>query len=458
MTKGLTIIGILLLIGLGLSAQTEMNIDRCIDYALKNNPSLKSAKLDEDNARAEINAVMGIGLPQINASAGMNYNFAIPSQFLPDFISPAVYGVLFGEQLLEERDLGAPQVFAAQFGVDYTAQAGLSASQMIFNGSYFVGLEASRVYSDLIKEQTQQTEADVKANVKKAAFAVMVNTERLSLLDASIRQIDKLIAETEALYDNGFVEKTDIDRLKVNRNNLRVEKQTAQNLIDIAMMGLKFQMGMPLDDQLIITDSLVETRVDPASLRKVKVEYENLPEYRVLKVQEKLSLLDLRNKRVQRIPVINAIASYGANAGATTFGDAFDFENNWFENGLVGVSLQWNILDGFTRKNRIEQAKIQNQKVQIGINQLQQSIDLQVNQAARNLSTSYEAVQVQKENVELAEEVLRVSTIKYREGVGSNLEVSTAETELETAQTNYYAALYQLLVAKVDYERASGQL
>ena len=439
-----------------LAQESRMSIEQCLEYALLNNAVLKNSRLDIKDAQAEIKAITGLGLPQINAEAGLNYNFKVATQFLPDFISPSVYGVLFDEMVIPEKSLGDPAILPAQFGTKYSGNASVSLSQMIFNGSYFIGLEAARSYSKLADEQAELKVADVKANVKKAAFATLVNAERKSLLNGNIKQLDQLIKETEAMYKEGFVEKTDVDRLKVNRNNLRVERQNANNMYELSLLALKLQMGMPIKEEIYLTDSLKETLVSPESLKQAKVEYSKVPEFKVLSVQRELADLDVRNNKIKRFPMVNAFVSVGSNSGAQSFNDALNFSDNWFGNGITGVSIKWNLLDGFARKHRIDQARMRVQQVENGMESMEQAIDMQVQQAALNLINAYESVQVQKESMALAKEVLRVSKIKYLEGVGSNLEVTSSETDLKTSQTNYYAALYQLLVAKVDYERVSG--
>lgn len=442
-----------------LKAQDKvMTIQECLDFAIENNINVKNAKLDQKEAKSEIKAITGIGLPQITGAAGVNYNYKLQTSLLPDFLSPAIYGVLFSEGVVPVKDLGDPSIFPASFQTKYTANAGLTATQMVFNGSYFVGLEAARVYSELRSQQTETTINEAKANIKKAAYAVLVNEERASLLDANISTLEKIIQESQVLFENGLIEKTDVDRLRVSKNNLIVEKQNALNAVELSKLGLKFQMGMAQNENIVLKETLKETIIEPLALKNVEVDYNRLPEYKALDIQRQLTELDVRSIKVQRYPSLVAVGTYGANAGAEKFGETFNFSDNWFENGFVGLSLNWNILDGFARKNRIDQAQFRNEKVNNAIGNMEAALTLQATQAARNLTTAYANLEVQKENQALAKEVLRISQIKYKEGVGSNLEVITAETENKTANTNYYAALYQLLVAKVEYQKATGTL
>lgn len=441
-------------------AQETLNysIQQCIDYAIQNNVNAKNARLDEKEAKADVKAITGTGLPQVNLEADFNHNFEVPTQFLPDFISPSVYGVLFQEGVLMPRELGDPAVLPAQFGTKFSSSANLSLNQLLFNGSYFVGLQAARTYGELMKNQIVATETQIIENVKKAAYGVLVNESRVGLLDANIRRLNDLIKETSVLLENGFVEKIDLDRLKVAKNNLEVEKQKIQQVVEISNLLLKYQMGMPMKNILNLTDKLDEIVVELENYQVAAVDFNNRPEYSVLQTQKTLTELDIKNNKVGRYPVLVGFASVGANAGANKINDLTNFDNNWFNFGLYGVKLSVPIFDGFQRKNRIAQAKFRNLKVQNAITDLENVIEMQALQSKTSIRSNLAALEVQKQNLELAEEVLRVSKIKFKEGVGSNLEVTTAETDLKQAQTSYYSALYDLLIAKVDFEKAMGKL
>jgi outer membrane protein TolC len=198
--------------------------------------------------------------------------------------------------------------------------------------------------------------------------------------------------------------------------------------------------------------------------------YNNRIEFSTLETQQALAGLDLANRRAGAYPRLVATAAYGFNGSAANPGNLFAFRGpnsvdgngfpnqNWFGFGNVGLSLTVPVFDGFRRKYQVQQARIQQQTIERGFETLRQSIDLQDAQSRTMLTNALDVLDNQKANLDLATDVARVSRIKFQEGVGSNLEVVTAETDLRSAQTNYYAALYDVLVAKVDRDKATGEL
>ncbi len=442
------VVGLLVVTGLlgalSARAQTPYTLEAAVDYAIKNNLNIKNTQLDARSAESRIGEIRAAGLPQVNVDASFNYNAIIQRVFLPaQFADP-------------NAPDGAPPI-AAQFGVKFSGNVGATLNQLIFSGSYLVGLRAAATYRELAQKNVTQSKVAVAEAVSKAYYSAQVAVERAKVLDVNIERLDTLMRDTRATYEAGFVEKLDVDRLEVQLNNLKTERQKVQNLIELSYTLLKFQMGMPLTDQIILTDIVNEDIVDSLpTLPSNSVDYNNRIEYSVLDTQGKLAELDIKRIRAGYLPSLSAFASYGHNNGRNSFGDLFS--SKWFNNSVLGLNLRIPIFDGFTKKYQLQQAQVTSDKVRIGRDLLTQSIDLQVQQSNITLSNSLETLATQQRNVDLAEEVVRVTKIKYQEGVGSNIEVINAESSLKEAQTNYFAALYDVLIAKVDLSKARGEL
>ena len=412
-----------------------------------------------------------------------------------------------------------PQPFA--FGLQWAGNTSASVSQLLFDGAYLIGLKAAKVYEELAKKQTQQAEIDVVEQVSKAYYSTLVARERLQLLSRNVQRLDTILYQTNETFKAGFAEKLDVQRLQVQRNNLVVEQQKATRLTELSIALLKFQMGLPQSQDVQLTDQLNNALVDAGALRQrlgtanfatgagdaglgpvptapttpttdnatqrdqdqrtalsgartgqlaAAFNYNNRIEFSTLETQQALAGLDLANRRAGAYPRLLATAAYGFSGSGKTAGDLFAFRGpdsrtsngfinqNWFGFGNVGLSLQIPVFDGFKRKYLVQQARIQQQTIEKGFETLRQSIDLQDAQSRTTLVNALDVLDNQKANLALAEEVSRVSRIKFEEGVGSNLEVISAETSLREAQTNYYAALYDVLVAKVDRDKATGEL
>lgn len=455
---------IVLLIGCALSSafgQDEMNLslDDCISYALENNEQLAIAKLENDIAVTQINETLARGLPQVDGNIGVTKNFTIQTSFIQDFISPAVYGVLIDESLLPNgTEVPAPQTFPAAFGTEYSSQAGISARQLIFDGSFFVGLQAARTVKLLSERQQKQTEVEIVENVSKAFYLVLISQENLEFVGRNFATIDTLYNETLAMYENGFAEKIDVSRLKIQHNNLRTSLQNNTELLITSLNLLKFQMGMPLDTRLTLNGNLTDATL--TSVEETSPDaFKDRPEYNVLQTNKDLIGLNIKNFKSQYIPNIYANFNYGWTAGTNSFGDLTTFDNTtWFKYSNLGVSLSIPIFDGLSKRANIQRNKIQMEQVELSMSQFQNNVSREITEARINVQNARRNVEVQNENVSLAQDVYDITKIKYQEGVGSNLEVVEANTSLKEAQTNYLNALYEAITSQIELKKALGTL
>lgn len=451
MKNNLTKRGSLLLLAILLSfsplfaQDAGYSLEEAVDYAIKNNLNVKNAQLDAVSAEARIGEIRAAGLPQVTGNFTLIDNVIIQRFFLPanafDPTAPA----------------DAPPA-AVEFGIPWQGSASATLNQLIFNGSYFIGLKAAATYRELAQKSITSSRVSVAEAVTKAYYSAQVAEERAKLLDLNISRVDSLMIETKAMNESGFVELLDVNRLEVQINNLKTERQKVQNLIELSYALLRFQMGMPAREQIKLTDDINAVNIDSlkTTLAQTDVSYESRIEYSLLNTQEKLAGLDLRNIRSGYLPSVSASVGYGHNNGQDKFSTLFS--TRWFNNSAVTLSVNVPIFDGFSKRYQISQKKIAIDKVKNNQNLLRQSIDLETNQAAINIKNAFATLETQKRNLDLAEEIVRVSKIKYKEGVGSNIEVINAESSYKEAQTNYFTALYDLMIAKVDLSKAKGEL
>lgn len=420
----------------------SMTLDECITYALANSERGKVTSLEKEIAAAEVRKTIGTGLPQVEINSGMNYNYEI-QQSLVDFsnFDPSVPPGTEG---------------AIAFGQKYDGNMNLSLRQLIFDGSFFVGLQASRTYQELSTKEHIKTEIDIVEAVSKAYFSVLINKERVELLQKNYGRIDSLLRDTRALNQAGFAEKIDVDRLRVNFNNLKVELDKLSQYLEISHKMLKYQMGMDLNQEMELTQSLND--LSPERIVDTQAfDYGDRIEYSQLQTNEDLVKLDMKNNRVQYLPKLYAQFNYGANSAAPDFSKLVQ-SDRWFSFGAVGLTLTVPVFDGFIKKNRIQQNKLQLEQIEAQKGLLSKSIDLEIQQSMVNLNSNLEGLEVQKQNMELALEIYNITQTKYKEGVGSNLEVIEADTALKEAQTNYYNALFDAVIAQIELKKALGTL
>ncbi len=420
----------------------EFTLQSAIDYALKHNASYLNTEADAKYSVYKKNELLGQGLPQINSSFDVKDNAILPTSLLP--------AQFFG---------GMPGTFApVKFGVQYNATAGVSASQLIFNSNFFVGIQATKEIVNLSQKNILRSKVETAQNVSKAYYGALVNRERLKILDLNITRIKNLKDNATALNQNGFVEKIDVDRLEVGYNNLVTEKEKTTRLVELSETVLKFQMGYDFNQPITLSDNLEKAGAAEDLQNLVmndKPDVSKRPEFLVLQSQQRLNELDLKRYRLNYLPMIGAYGSYAQMFQKNTL----DFSTkNWYPFAIIGATINMGIFDGLQNNWRIQQAKITLLKTQNSVNQLKQALDMEAQSTAVIYKNALASLQTQKKNIDLAQNIFDVVKKKYEQGIGSSLELNTAENDLQQAQTNYYNTLYDLIVAKIDYQKATGTL
>ena len=421
-----------------------LSLSEAVDYALENNPSTKNARLELLISKATIKETTARGLPQINGAYNLDYNPKIPVIFLPN--QPP-----FGDPS------NPSDVIPARFGVSYSSGLGVTVSQMVFDGSFFVGLRAAKTLLELTNKDLKKAEIDVVENVKKAYFGVLVNQQRIRLAGANLSRIDTLLKETTALNEAGFVEKIDVSRVQVQRNNTYTQIQRGQAALDISKQILKLQMGIPVEYEVELSESLQELTTKEELLQLVGVEGADRIEIDQVASQITLVGLDLKNNLSQYMPKINFVGNMRRSGAGNELDRVFN-KSNWFGSSLVGVSMSVPIFDGFSKAARIQKNRVQLTQLENQRSFLKESFKSELYAAKANLRNDLNILEVQEANLQLATEVYQIARIKYKEGIGSNLEVVNADAALIEAEINYLGALYDGLISKINLEKALGVL
>ncbi|SMD02929.1 Outer membrane protein TolC [Pedobacter africanus] len=422
------------------SLNYKLSLKAAIDYALTHQTDVLNAVVDEEMARNKVKETVGIGLPQVSASYNFQDFLKLPTTLLP------------GEFSNPPSDTPIP----VKFGTKFNSTAGIELSQLIFDGSYIVGLQASKTYKELSVRNSRRTRIETATAVTKAYYSVLVIAEQLDLIDANLTQLSKSLNDTEALFKNGFAEKIDVDRLQVLKNNLETERENVTRLLELNINMLKFQMGMPIQAELTLTDQIKDIRAEQVALAVADTTaYKGRIEYALLETQQKLNELDFKRQKSTFLPTLRGFASASKNFQSDEFSRHFD---NRFPTSVIGFTLSWNLINGGQRIYQMRNAKLTIKKTENDMLNLKNGIAQEVSANQKLYLNSKRSVENQERNLALAKEILRVTRIKYEQGVGSSLEVTTAETSLKEAQNNYIKALYDLLITKVDLDKAAGRI
>lgn len=429
----------------GFSAKAQLadtvaafTLQEAIDYAQIHQSAILNAKIDEEIARNTVKKTVGIGLPQVNANVNFQDFIKVPTNLLP--------GEFFGKP---------GEMIPVRFGVKYQSSAGVELSQLLFDGTYLVGLQASKTFKELSTKSLQRSRIETAVAVTKAYYSVLVSNEQLNLLDANIVRLKKSLKDTEALFKNGFVEKIDLDRLTVLNNNLETERGNVINLLDLNLHLLKFQMGMNINSSLTLKDSISGLNVEESLALSDTTAYKSRIEYSLLETQKKLNELDLKRYKSQYLPSIGAFGSTTRSLQSNTFNELFDRS---FPMTVIGFRISVPIISGGIRNYQVRNARLEVKKTENNLINLRNGINLEVEQAKTVYRNGFRSLENQKRNMALAQEVLRVTKVKYEQGVGSSIEVTTAETSLKESQNNYINALYELLINKVNLDKALGKI
>ncbi len=454
---------------LALSAQTgetSMSLEQAQTYALEHAFAVKNARLDAQKAAREVKETLALGLPQVNGSIDYNNYIDIPTQVAEgDVFGFPPYLVNFLGGVAQETGvpLNAPAadpdaISEFQFGANQTVTAGVQATQLIFDGSYFVGLQASKAYAALMQESLQQSEAQTRADVAQAYHTALVADENSRLLREGLDVLASILSDTEALFKAGFVEELDVDQLQLSLADLESRIRYADMQAAAALDLLKFSIGMPLTTVLRLTDDIDGLLSDnDAALLENSFSAQQLPEYRVQQNNLKLAELGVKLERARLMPSLGGFYTYQRNAQRFKF-DFFDFDQKWYPIQLWGVQLKVPIFGSTLGKQRIEKAKIDVIRAQTALDYIAEGALLEYRSARIEFNNALEQRTIQRRNYDLAQRIFERTKIKYDEGVSTSLELTQVRNQLLNAQGNFINATLQVLNSKARLNKALNNI
>lgn len=429
-----------LLLGTLLPAQSTLSVKESVQFALKNSPMLQKAKLDTRKSLEQIREYKSTGLPQVNASLGFTYNVKLPTQLIPNFFQ------------------GKPdELVPVQFGTDLNTTAGAEVNQLLYSQQYWTGIKAIKAVGNFNQTVELKTEEEVAYNVVKLYYQVQTIYKQRDLIVANLEQINGLLKATDLQYKNGLAKKLDVDQLKVNQITLQTQLQNLSLSYEQGLQALKFAMSMPQEAQLTLSDTLSEIvmpNVDPTYLEPA---YQNKLDLTLLDQQTTLQQLNADQLRATSWPTLRAFGNYNFQGQGNGFG-ALGKDQNWFSFSAIGLNVSIPIFDGFYRKSKVEQVKIDMLKIAEDRKQTLQSLQLQHSQAKQQVLSYWNTLSALRENRKVAEEVYAVTQKRYKEGVANVTEVLVAEKTMREVQSNFLGNLLQYQLAKVDLDYANGKI
>ena len=471
------LIAVVLMTAIGTSVHAQggsaMSLNDCIQYALENHPDVKSALLQIKDADWRVKENLASGLPQLSAGAtysGFIQRGGLPSSALgfgpsgPVDLAPALPN--FNQSQIADLNGVFGNLFASDpdskvfFNPVHSVSGNVSLNQLIFNNSYLVGVRAARFYRQYVDNQLAVTRQTVRNNVTDAYLPALLISDNLSILDKNIGNLEKLFNETKAINQAGFAEQLDVDRLELSLSNLRSERGSLERQREIVVNALKFNMGMPVGNELSLSDNTGQLLAASGDVDLTSApDFMSRPEYVLLLKGRDLSGLEVDLYRKPWLPTVAGFLqwqpSYQGGFG-TKDSDGFD---KWFyiSSAVAGVSVNIPIYDGGGTKAKRERAMISAQNIEIQRGMLENAISLELDAARKQYLNAQERVRNQEKNLSLAQRIYDTTQTKYKAGVGSSFEITQSESGLYAAQQGLLQAQFDLLASKVAIRKALGQ-
>lgn len=434
-----SLIIILLCSILKLSAQETFTLDQAVDYALENSYATKNANLDIDVAKKKKWETTTIGLPQVNAIVDYQNFIKQAISLLP--------AEIFG---------GEPGTFSeVQFGTKQNVSASATLSQLVFDGSYLVGLQSAKVFLKISELAKIKTEQAIREATISAYGNVLLSNESITILKNNLTVLNKNVHDTQQLINEGFAEEQDVEQLKITQATLKNQLNRANRLLVISKKVLKLTIGMDIDKPITLTETLeiLVAKNTDLTLYNFNFILDNHIDYKIAENSVKASELLMKFEKSKALPSLSTFLNYGVDAN----NDSFNFtskDQKWFGRSLLGVSLNVPIFSSFKRRSKTQQAKIALEQSNIDLTQTEQKLKLEVATAKTNYQYAIDNYQTTKENLALSERIEHKEQIKYAEGIGSSFNLATAQNQLYNMQQNYLQTIVDIINTKVKLENA----
>jgi outer membrane protein TolC len=412
-----------------LPALQDATLQNCIQYAIQHNPDIQNAKINQDITETIIKSKLADWYPQVNFNYNLQHNFKLPT-------------LNFNGNIVHT---GTQNTSGADFGV----------TQNIFNRDVLLASRTSKDVRLAASQNTKEQKINLAVEVSKAFYDIILTVQQLKVIEADIVRTNQSLKDAYYQYQAGIVDKTDYKRATIALNNAKAQQKSGEESLKAKNAALKALMGYPgtklLDLSYDTTQMEKEIYFDTTQI----VDYNNRIEIQQLETQKKLQEYNLQYYKWSFLPDVSAFGNYNLNYLNNQFSKLYAQS---YPNSYAGITLSIPIFQGGKRLQQIKQAQYQIVQASNDIRSYENTINTQYENALASYKSNLYNYLSLKENLSLASEVYDVIQLQYRSGVKAYLDVITAESDLRTAQINYYNALYQLLSSKIDVAQALGTI
>ncbi len=410
------------------------NLQQAIDYALQNNYKSINAVRDIEASKQKKWETTATGLPQING--GLDYqNYLKQPIILADFNNDGVN---------EEFVFGTKQNFKASGTL----------SQLIFDGSYIVALQASKVYLQIYENAKKKTDADIKETLTTAYGNVLLAEESIKILEQNKLILEKNYNEVSQIYKNGLAEEESVEQIAITLATVKNSLNNVIRLREIAIKMLKINMGLAIETEIKLTENLenlAKTNLENG-MNSTSFEVTNNIDYQIMSSLVTQKKLFLKLEKSKALPTLSTFLNYGVTANYDTF-NFLNTNQKWFGSSVFGASLSIPIFSSFGRNAKTAQAKIAYEQAQTQQLETEQLIKLQFEKCKSDFEFSTEEFATAKSNLKLAERIENKQQIKFKEGLSTSFEFSEAQRQLYATQQNYLQSMVNVVNKRAALER-----
>jgi outer membrane protein TolC len=415
------------------NTDTVLTLKQCVDYALRNQPAVKQASIDEAINEKNIRISLSAWLPQVSSADLYQHYF----KGGPGAAAANTSAVTSGQAIKEYSSLG------------------LQASQVIYNNDVLQASKAAGYSREYYKQNMYSSQVNVVADVSKAFFDVLLSKKQLDILNEDIARLQRSLKDAYNRYQAGVVDKTDYKQATIALNNSLSTRKHTSEAINSKLAFLKQLMGISKEHNPVLSYDSTKYQQEAGIDTNQKLDVNNRIEYKLLQTQKNLDHVNVDYYRYGFLPSISAVGNYSLNYLSNRFSNLYS-QN--FPVGYVGLTLNLPIFTGTKRLQNVSKARLQVDRADLDIVNSANTINTEYVQALSGYKSNYTNWQLLNQNVDLAKDVYKVVSLQYREGIKTYLDVIVAQSDLRTAELNYYNALFQLLSSKIDLEKALGIL
>jgi outer membrane protein len=417
----------------GNSGELKLSLKGAQEYAIQHNKMVISAKMDVEASKVALWETISNGLPQISASGSFTDNLKLMTTLLP--------GDFFGRP---------GEKVPVTFGSQFNSSASVSASLLLFNAPFYIGIETTKLAQKLSEKSLAKSELDTKESVSTAYFLILVSEKSLQILEGNIANLNETLKSTKAMYSAGMAESTDVDQMVSNVTMVENTRSSMQRTIELNYNLLRFQLGVTPDTRIVLDETLetLTSDINIEALLSQQFDKQQNINYMLIEGQEKMSALALKVQKASTLPTLAGFYSYGVNGMGDKVAD-----QRWFKNSMTGLQLSIPIFGSGQRYSQIKKAQINLEKARTTKEMVTEQLLLQEKQLRYNLVNANLQYKSQKDNIDVAQRVYTSTQNKYKQGMASSLDLTQANSLYLQAENNYISSLMNLLQTKLALDK-----